>query len=92
MSKIKVILIHIRIKGGDGTVNMFSSIFTNRSKAVIHLRILFFLLVVFSVCLCNTLQPCEHLLESADLLARFCVVFSCVLSFSIMVSWVRCLA
>ena len=39
---------------------------------------------------CRSLQPCDHLMERADHLTLFCVMFPCVLSLSHMVSPARC--
>ena len=36
------------------------------------------------------MQPCDHLLGTANPLALLCVVFCCVLSLSHVVSWVEC--
>ena len=54
-----------------------------------------FLLFVFCFCLCHTVLsvPCSLVvtcLERTDLLALLYIMFSCVLSLSHMVSWVRC--
>ena len=53
-----------------------------------------FLLFAFRVCLCHTVLsvPCSHVVtcwEKTGLLAVLCMMFSCVLSLSHMVSWVR---
>ena len=51
-----------------------------------HFCYLCFVFVTLS-CL---LQSCGHLLGKGYLLALLCVVFSCVLSLSHVLSWVRC--
>ena len=90
------VLIHIRNKGEVGTVKMFkpsSNFLTDRSKAVLRLWILFFLLFVFRVCLCHSVlsvlaalwSPAQKGLTSW--LPGLCF---CVLSLSYMVFWVRC--
>ena len=73
-------------------LNMFkpSSYFTDCYTEVLLLWILFFLLM-FHVCLFNAVLsvPCSLMLtcmERADLLALLCVIFSCVLTLSHMVS------
>ena len=52
---------------------------TERSKAVLLLRIIF---VVYVPCLScfivYSLQPCGHMLGKANLLALMCVLFHCV--------------
>ena len=68
-----------------------SNFLTDYSKAVLLLWILF----VFRVCLCHAIfsDPCSLVvtcLKRADPLALLCVIFSCVLSLSDMVSWARC--
>ena len=72
--------------GSNNKQNMFkpSSIFlTGRSKAVLLLWIIFCYLCFVLYCL-----VCSW--ESADLLALLYVMFTCILSLSHMVSWVRC--
>ena len=69
-------------------------IFTGLSKAVLHF-VDPFLLFVFHVCLCYSFLPvpCSLVItcwERVALLALLYVVFSCILSLSHMVSWVRC--
>ena len=77
-------------------LNMFepsSNFLTDRFRLVLLLWILFvicFSCLPLSYCIACSLQPCDHLLGRADLLALWYVMFSCVLSLSHMVSWVRC--
>ena len=95
-TKHQCVLIHmIGIKGEFGTVKLVikpsSNFLTDRSKAVLFLWILF----VICICLCHTAisVSCSLMVtcwERADLLALLCVMFSCVLSLSHNVSWVRC--
>ena len=84
-SKCKIcVLVHFRIKGEAGTVNMFkpfNNFLTDRSKAVL---ILLTLIVIYVLCLslsfrlvCS-LQPCGHFWERADFLVLLCVMSSCV--------------
>ena len=91
------ILIHIGIKGEVGTVKHVLSppviFFTDCSKGVLLCGS--FLLFAFRVSLCYTVLsvPCRFVItcwEGADLLALLCVMFSCVLLLSHMVSWVKC--
>ena len=79
-----------------GTLYMFnpSSIFNDRSKVVLLLWIHFSLFMCHE-CLCYAvLFVCCSLviicLERTDLLALLCVVFSCFVSLSQMVSRVSC--
>ena len=51
------------------------------------------LLFVFHVCHAHLAVPCSLVvtyLDRADLLALLYVMFSCILSQSLMVSWIRC--
>ena len=68
---------HLNIRVGLEPVNMFktSSIFTGRSKAVLHLLILIAIYVLcLSLLICTVCLVIR--LERADLLALLCVVFS----------------
>ena len=77
-------LIHIRIKGEIGAIDLYkpsSRFFTDRSKAVL----LWICFVIFVSCLsllycpvCS-LQACDYLLVKSWPLALLCVMFSCVL-------------
>ena len=86
------VMVHIRNKGEVKNMSKPSSNFlTDYSKAMPLLWILF----VFHVCLCHAIfsVPCSLVvvcLERAHPLALLWVMFSCVLSLSHMVSWVRC--
>ena len=92
MNQTSICLNRFRNKGGIGTVKQFkfSSIFSDRSKAVLLLWILFVICVsclsVIQSVHCSFVVTCW---ERADLLALFYLMFSCVLSLSHMVSWVK---
>ena len=96
MNQNLCVLIHIITKGSGWyrltclSLPVFS---TDRSKAVLLLWILFVIGVSclsLLYCLDVPLHPCDHSLRKADLFALLSVMFSCVLSLSYSVSWVRC--
>ena len=63
------------------------NIFTDRSKAVLLLWIHFVIYVAVLSVYCSLVVTCWEL---ANLLALLCVILSCVLSLSHVVSMVRC--
>ena len=92
-TKYLFVMIHIRIKGEIGTVNMFkpsSDIFAVRDNAECGS----FLLYMFHVYLCYAVLsvPCSLVItccERADILALLRFVFACVLSLYHMLFRVR---
>ena len=86
------VLILVRIKGEVGKLNMFkpfSNCFTDRSKAVLLLWIIFVIYVSclsFLCCFFCSLRPCDHLLVKSLLLkALLCVMVASILSYFLMV-------
>ena len=72
------VLIHIRTKGEDGTVNMFkpSSDFTDHSRAVLFVNCVSCLSLL--CCLVCSLQPSDHLLGNGCTIdSPVCCVFLC---------------
>ena len=89
-TKHQCVLIHSRIKGKVGTLNMFkpiSNYFTDHSKAVLLLLLVF---CDFYTVLSVPFSFVFTCWERTDILALLCVIFSFVLSLSYVVSWVRC--
>ena len=85
--------IYIRNKVRFVPSNMFKpsiNFLIDRSKTVLLFWIVFVVCVSCINYIVCSLQPCGHLLGKAGPLALLYVMFSCVLSLSHMVSWVRC--
>ena len=84
------VLIHICTKCEVGAVPSSKNIFTDRSKAVLLLWIIFVIYVsCLSCCLVCSMQPCGHLLGKGEALGS--CVWSFVMFFTFpVVSWVKC--
>ena len=90
-SKHLCVLITSKLRERLVLSNMFkpSSIILLTVPVVLLLWIIFVVYASyrFLLCLVCSLQPCDHMLESADPTA---LLFSCVYSISHILSWVRC--